>query len=415
MLTSLLKGLLFVIVMAFYSMCVWRVVNNYFHKEFRTYIDHDPLLAKLHESAAKSAAATAAATANTQPNKATTTSHEIFGAGVDHRDAANFRTHIQTVHQRLNERHPQPTQPRVAIVDRDRLLDRLQPDLGEQFRQAIDESLALPDAATNGRPATPPSPDSEYKYAVMVFDNDLPDVNGLNAVDGDDGDDAYDDNLVEDYRDGNANQLGQRIGGLGLGLDADDVREGAFIVRPTAAHANRHQAQPPPPLNDRNIISTLDGGSTGGDGMDNKVNQLLVTNDLGDGDGDADGDNGVAVDDSHVRANGKTAVGAAVAQDDDGDDDESSGDNELITPIDGNLIKSLDAVDRDSGRHRSRRRQRRADEDPRPPTPHRIATNAAADGKSGDDGDANVALMGDCLCVRDDVNVSTDGGRSLND
>lgn len=245
MLTSLLKGLLFVIVMAFYSMCVWRVVNNYFHKEFRTYIDHDPLLAKLHESAAKTAAATAASAANRPMSSiakppAPAASHELFGAGVDHREAAQFRTHLQTVHQQLNARHPQPQRPRVAIVDRDQLLDRLQPDLSEHFRQAVDESLALPDAATNGRPAQPPSADSEYKYAVMVFDNDLPDVNGANAVDAgaydddvdNDGDDSI--NLVDDYRDGEANhQLHrQRVGGQHGGLDADDVREGAFIVRP---------------------------------------------------------------------------------------------------------------------------------------------------------------------------------------
>lgn len=42
MLTSLLKGLLFVLVMAGYSICVWRTVNQYFGKEFKTYIQLDP-------------------------------------------------------------------------------------------------------------------------------------------------------------------------------------------------------------------------------------------------------------------------------------------------------------------------------------------------------------------------------------
>lgn len=42
MLTTLLKGVLFVIVMAFYSGCVWRTVNEYFGKEFKTYIQLDP-------------------------------------------------------------------------------------------------------------------------------------------------------------------------------------------------------------------------------------------------------------------------------------------------------------------------------------------------------------------------------------
>lgn len=42
MLQSLLKGVLFVIVMAFYSVCVWRTVNEYFGKEFKTYIQLDP-------------------------------------------------------------------------------------------------------------------------------------------------------------------------------------------------------------------------------------------------------------------------------------------------------------------------------------------------------------------------------------
>lgn len=408
MITSLLKGILFVIVMAFYSLCVWRVVNDYFRNEFKSYIEQDPVLRVAAGGLQQPQQQQLQIASLLQPpdtfqrrpghnHQHNDHSHhqhhpphpppeqpaqrdpafDIFGPGIDHRNPVAFREHIASINRQLEERHRIRPVGVDVVNNKEQLLANLPPDLSDQIQKAVDASFDGGD--DNAEPA-----DDAFKYAVMVFDNDLPPTDDEEE---DIGEDAISNNEVNvDDGDGDYRMGGGRVAAHGIDEDAfiavANAMNGSSASTTTTTSAVTTTATSTSTTVGRKIISTLDGDSHQAAAAARKpsiihanvvssnwaANHLLVTNDLGDGAEDGGG----------------------------GFDVDSSGDNELIMAIDGNLIKSLGTAARSSSAT--------ADAD----VDGVVASIAAAAHRRGpiEADDGINALTDDCFCVRDD----DDGG-----